>query len=213
MLPANIDQFSSSNYIKAMTIILQRPDNMPRRNGRFSVWFGEKMLKMMGWKVVGEIPDLKKCMIAAAPHTSNWDFVMAMCALMALDVKAYWMMKKEAFFWPVKGLFMSLGGMPTDRSAAGGVVGQIAKEFANRDSLWVGITPEGTRSKVERWKTGFLRIAHEAQVPVVLVGWDFPNKQMKFGKVFHPTGDHEKDIAEIYQFFAENYTGKNPELF
>ena len=186
---------------------------MPRREGRFAKWFGLKMLKLMGWKVAGEIPDIKKCMIAVAPHTSNWDFVVAMLALMAVDVKANWMMKKEAFFWPFKGLFMSLGGMPTDRSAPGGVVGQIAEEYSKRESLWVGITPEGTRSKVEKWKTGFLRIAHEADVPVLLAGWDFPSKTMKFGKLFYPTGDHEKDINEIYQYFAENFTGKNPELF
>jgi len=195
-----------------MRVIPVCPPNMPRREGNLGPRLGIKLLKWSGWKVVGEVPDLKKCMVAAAPHTSNWDFFMAMSALLALDIKASWIMKKEAFFWPMKGLLLSLGGLPTDRNAPGGVVGQITEQFAKNDALWVGITPEGTRSKVERWKTGFLRIAHEADVPVLLIGWDFPSKEMRFGKVFHPTGDHEKDIEEIRQYYAENFCGRNPEL-
>ncbi len=195
-----------------MSLLPAIPDNMPRRNGRFGPWLGRLLLRLLGWRVEGELPNVNKCMVAAAPHTSNWDFFLAMPALLALDVKASWMMKKEAFFWPMKGVLMSLGGIPTDRAAAGGVVTQMARAYRDSEQLWIGITPEGTRGKVDRWKTGFLRIAYEAQVPVVLAGWDFPNKVMRFGRVFYPTGDYEKDIAEIRAYYRDNFQGKNPEL-
>jgi 1-acyl-sn-glycerol-3-phosphate acyltransferase len=134
-----------------------------------------------------------------------------MFTIMALGVKVSYLMKKEAFFWPVKGLFMALGGIPLDRSAAQDTVSQICEWFKNHEKLWVVITPEGTRSKVNKWKTGFLRVAHEAEVPVVLVAWDYPTKSINIEKLWHTTGDHETDAQSIRAFFNKKYTGKYPD--
>ncbi|HEY8570213.1 1-acyl-sn-glycerol-3-phosphate acyltransferase, partial [Microbulbifer sp.] len=158
----------------------------------------------------GNFPPEKKLMVALAPHTSNWDFVVAMPFIMALKLKASWMMKKEAFFFPFKGLFMALGGIPTDRGAAGGLAKEMASQFKQNEKMWVAITPEGTRKKAHKWKNGFLRIAYAADVPVLLVAWDFPTKRICVDSLYRPTGDLEQDMQEIQRRFSK-YRGRNPE--
>ncbi len=192
-------------------VVPTMPPEAPQYSSEFVRWVGRKLLKCVGWKVQGDIPVVPKAVFAAAPHTSNWDFIVAMFAIMALGVKVSFLMKKEAFFWPFKGLFMSLGGIPLDRSASQDTVAQICSWYKKEEKLWVVITPEGTRSKVERWKTGFLRVAHEANVPVVLVAWDYPTKSINIEKLWHTTGEHEADAVAIRSFLLEKYTGKFPE--
>lgn len=195
-----------------MTLVPDIPPEMPVRGNRITRLVGRVLLRLLGWKVEGEIPRLHKCLVAAAPHTSNWDFVVAMPAILAIGVRASFMMKKEAFVWPCKGLFKALGGIPTDRSAPGGVVEQVVRKYRDSDTLWLAIAPEGTRSKVEHWKSGFLRIAHLAQVPVLLVGWDYPSKTIRLGKLIEPTGDHQQDMVEIREYYRREFTAKRPEL-
>lgn len=187
------------------------PYEVPLHGNSLTRFIGRVFLRLLGWRVTGEVPNIKKCLVAAAPHTSNWDFIVAMPARLALGIKISFLMKKEAFFWPCEGLFKSLGGIPTDRSVPGGVVGQIAEAYSNQEQLWVGITPEGTRSKVDKWKNGFLRIAHQAQVPVLLVGWDYPSKTIRLGKLYQPTGDIDADMQSIYDYYQNNFTGRRPE--
>lgn len=195
-------------------ILPDTPDTMPCMNSEQGSpvvkWIGRTMLRVAGWKVEGEFPHEGKLVIAAAPHTSNWDFVLAMFAVMALGLKISFLMKKEAFFWPFKGLFLALGGIPLDRSAAEDIVDQIVSWYDRHDKLWVVITPEGTRSKVGKWKTGFLRVAEKANVPVLLVAWDYPTKTLHVDKVWDTTGDHIQDVENIRTHFNGKYTGKNP---
>lgn len=187
------------------------PAEVPQYNSRVVRCLGRYLLKLVGWKIVGEVPRQPKVILAAAPHTSNWDFVVAMFAIMGLGVKLSYLMKKEAFFWPFKGLFMALGGIPLDRSAARNTVNQICSWFEKEDKLWVVITPEGTRSKVERWKTGFLRASKQADVPIVLIAWDYPSKSINIEKLWRATDNIERDAEEIRDYIRKKYTGKYPE--
>lgn len=187
------------------------PPQMPAMGGERMRRIGRFLLRLIGWRIVGELPNEPRLLVAAAPHTSNWDFVVVLAAILVLGVRGSIMMKKEVFVWPVAGLWRWFGFIPTDRSAPGGIVEQMVEAFRRSDRLWVGITPEGTRSHNARWKTGFLRIAHEANVPVLLLSWDYPSRTLRFGKLMRASGDHERDLQEIRTYFAA-FTGKHPDL-
>ena len=187
------------------------PPNAPQKGNRVTRAIGRGLMRMIGWKMDGKLPNCPKLIIAAAPHTSNWDFIIAMLAVLSVGLKASYLMKKEAFFWPFAGLFKWLGGVPVERNQAGGLVESLASWFANHDKAWLLITPEGTRSKVEKYKTGFLRVAEEASVPVMLVSWDYPTKRLVLEKVWTLTGDHEADCDAIRQYLNNRYVAKVPE--
>jgi len=185
------------------------PENMPSFGNAFTRAVGRGILRLCGWRVTGALPNEPKVLIAAAPHTSNWDFVVAVGGLMALGMKVSAMMKQEAFIWPCKGLFLKLGFLPTDRKAAGGIVGEIHSMYDAHEKLWIGVTPEGTRSKVDRWKTGFLRIARDSNVPILLLAFDGPNKQIVLDKVVIATDDFDEQAEELRQYVLENFEGIN----
>lgn len=187
-------------------------EKAPRFGSGIVRWFGRLGLRLMGWKVKGEIPNVPKAVFSAAPHTSNWDFIIAMLTVMALGVKISYLMKKEAFFWPFKGLFRSLGGIPLDRRAADDTVSQIVSWLDKSEKMWVVITPEGTRKRVDKWKTGFLRVAAEANVPVILVAWDYPSKTLFVDKLWHASGDHISDAESIRTYINNKYQGRHPEM-
>jgi len=190
-------------------LIPEAPENMPSFGNVLTRAIGRGILRLCGWRVTGSLPNEKKVLIAAAPHTSNWDFVVVVGGLMALGMKVSAMMKKEAFFWPCKGLFLKLGFLPTDRNAAEGIVGQIHRMFDEHDKLWIGITPEGTRSKVDRWKTGFLRIAQDSNVPILLLAFDGPGKRIVLDKVVMATENFDEQAEELRQYVHENFEGIN----
>lgn len=160
---------------------------------------------------MGELPNEPRVIVAAAPHTSNWDFVLSMLSVLSLGIKASYLMKKEAFFWPFAGLFKWLGGVPVARAKAGGMVGSLVSWLQQQDEAWLLITPEGTRKKVERYKTGFLRVSELTGVPVVLVAWDYPSKSIVIDKVWTLSGDHEKDCDAIREYLCSRYTGLTPD--
>ncbi|WP_237066781.1 1-acyl-sn-glycerol-3-phosphate acyltransferase [Microbulbifer guangxiensis] len=192
------------------TIPKALPPEVPRFGNRVTGGIGLLIIKLLGWRFDGNLPAEKKLMVALAPHTSNWDFVIAMPMIMALKVQVSFMMKKEAFFFPFKRFFMWLGGLPTDRSAPGGLAQQMARAYREREKMWMAITPEGTRKKVHKWKNGFLRIAYAAKVPILLIAWDFPNKRVVVDSLYQPTGDLETDMREIQRRFHK-YQGRKPE--
>lgn len=167
-------------------------------------------MKSMGWRIRGELPKHTHLVVAAAPHTSNWDFVVAMAALMGTGVKWSYLMKKEAFFFPFKSLFMRLGGIPIDRSQTEGLIDQVVKAYKTKDKLWLAITPEGTRSKVNEYKTGFLRIAEQAQVPVFIVAWHYPTKEIVLDRIWETTGDINADAEAIREYMNSHFVGKHP---
>lgn len=173
---------------------------------------GRFFLRLSGWKLVGEMPRDRKLIIAMAPHTSNWDFVYAMFALMAGGIKLSWFMKKEAFIWPVSKLFIAFGGIALNRRDPAGTVDEVAAAFEQRDALWLAITPEGTRRKVDHWKTGFLRIAAAAQVPILIVGWDYPSRTLRIDRYWTPTGNHSEDADAIRDYVNQRFRGRHPDL-
>ena len=186
--------------------------SMPRAGNRFTRWIGRSVLNLLGWRIIGNLPNARHLVVAAAPHTSNWDFIIAMSSIMAVGVKLSYLMKKEAFFWPFKSLFMSLGGIPIDRHAAKERVEQIVTWYEENPTLWVAITPEGTRSKVDVWKTGFLRIAEQAQAPVFLIGFDYQKKHLVLDTIWPTTGDHVADAEEVRQYMTSKFHGRNKSL-
>ncbi|WP_053980134.1 1-acyl-sn-glycerol-3-phosphate acyltransferase [Marinagarivorans algicola] len=191
-----------------MTVL---PPLAPRKGNRFTRWLGASLLKLLGWTVEGELPNEPKLILAGAPHTSNWDFVFSMLVVLTLGLKASYLMKKEAFFWPFAGLFKWLGGVPVARGRNGGMVESLAGWFTEQEACWLMITPDGTRRKVKSYKTGFLRVAELAQVPVMLVSWDYASKRVVLEKVWATTGDHEADCQAIRQYLTSRYEGRQPE--
>lgn len=195
-----------------MAVVPFLPENAPRLGNVFSRWLGRSLLRLLGWRLEGELPNKEKVLVALAPHTSNWDFVVAMPVIMALGIKVSFLMKKEAFIWPFSIVFRWWGGIPLDRGASGDVVNQVAQWYADHDAVWVAITPEGTRKKVEQYKTGFVRIAHAAGVPIVTIAWDFPSKSMVVDRIWTTTGNHEADAKLIRDHINRHYRGAQPQL-
>lgn len=179
---------------------------------RFMAWLGLMFLKILGWRVEGEIPSIKKFVIIAAPHTSNWDFPITLAVAFALKIKIYWMGKTAMFRWPFGGLLRWLGGIPIDRSRSHNVVDQSIQAFQERDQLIMVVPPEGTRKKVSYWKTGFYHIARGAAVPIVLGFLDYRRKTGGIGPTFFPTGRIEEDMRQIRAYYA-TITGKRQSQF
>ncbi len=186
------------------------PDSLPRRGNFLTRAIGRLMLRLGGWHLTGEFPDTPKFVVAGAPHTSNWDGVWAIAVFLATGLDFHWMAKKELFANPLGGFFRWLGGVPVDRQSPQGIVDQIVDEFRRRDAFLLVITPEGTRKRVERWKTGFYRIAQAADVPIVLGFADYPKRVLGVGPTIKPGGDMERDIAAMQAFYA-TITGRHPE--
>ncbi len=168
--------------------------------------------KILKWKTDVSVPDYDKCVVCAAPHTSNLDLFIGKLFYGAIGRKTSFMMKKEWFFFPIGLIFKAVGGIPVDRQRKTSLVDQMVEQFKNRKKFHLAITPEGTRKCNPNWKKGFYYIALKAQVPIVLIGMDYPSKTISATKVVFPTGDIEKDMHEIKMHYKQ-YTGKHPELF
>ncbi|MCD6179475.1 MAG: 1-acyl-sn-glycerol-3-phosphate acyltransferase [Bacteroidales bacterium] len=170
------------------------------------------ILWVFGWKVDQNIPKEKSFIILVAPHTSNWDFIMGTMVIGSLRVKQTVMMKKEMFFFPLNYLLKALGAMPINRKKSEKMVDYIADIFKEKDDFVFSITPEGTRSYVEKWKTGFYHIALKANVPIVLGKIDYEKKRSGLADVIYPSGDFEKDFKLIVSLLKD-VKGRNPELY
>jgi len=169
--------------------------------------------KLKGWKVRGGIPaGIKKCVLIAAPHTSNWDFLYGSFAwkLFGLDVK--YLAKKSLFRFPFGIFFRALGGVPVDRSKHNNLVDAMVDLVNRKDEIVVLMTPEGTRKKVENWKMGFYHLAQKANIPIVLGILNYGTKEAFIGHSFFPSGNIERDF-EIIREFYKDAVGRNPENF
>lgn len=172
-------------------------ESLPRSGSRWSRNLGRLVLKMMGWRLEGSLPDLPRFIIIGVPHTSNWDFVLAMAAVFALGIKMFWI-GKHTLFRPGYGWLMRrMGGIPVDRSQHHGMVEQLKDAFGRKDKLILCITPEGTRKKVTAWKTGFYHIAKGADVPIVTARLDLKKKVVYFQKPIYPSGNIDADMEKI----------------
>jgi len=171
--------------------------------------------KLLGWKVTGNKTfskeSIKKAVIIAVPHTSWHDFFIGILLRKITNVKTNFVGKKELFTWPFGYYFRAVGGAPLDRTSGQNKVQAIAKLFENKDEFRLTLAPEGTRKKVEDWKTGFYYIAKEAKVPIIMFTLDFKNKQNKISEPFYPTDDYVADFKFMKAFFKD-VVGKKPEL-
>ena len=167
---------------------------------------------LLGWKPIGTFNYPKKCVIIAAPHTSNWDFLIGRCYGYITKLNVHYLIK-SSFFVPVLGtLIRKNGGIPVYRDSANNMVSRIVKRFNNSDSFRLGISPEGTRSRVEKWKTGFYHIAYKANVPILLLAMDFKTKRVGVIDSLIPSGNIEQDMIFIQNKFKDK-TGKIPENY
>jgi 1-acyl-sn-glycerol-3-phosphate acyltransferase len=177
---------------------------------RFFHWIGKITYKLSGWQTESRIPDIPKAVVIVAHHTSNWDFLMGLMATFIWRVKPFWLGKHSLFRWPLAGLLKGLGGIPINRTSAHNVVEQAAQAFQNYERFLLAITPEGTRKKVNQWKSGFYHIAKAAKVPIVCAFIDYKRKVTGIGPTISPTDDIRADMQKIREFYS-TVTGKYPE--
>ncbi len=173
-------------------------------------------LKLTGWKITGQAPaGVDKFVMIAAPHTSNWDLPMTLMAAFTLRLHIYWMGKASIFKFPFGGVMKWLGGIPVDRAQSNNLVAASAKAINTADRpMQLVVPPEGTRSKVSYWKTGFYYIALTANVPIVMAYMDYEKKLAGLGPMLMPTGDIEADMKIIKAFYAPlKGKGKNAAQF
>lgn len=178
------------------------PPAVPRRGGPIRRWLGNSLLRLLGWRMVGSLPDLPKFVIIAAPHTSNMDFVIGMSLVFAQSLEARWIGKRELFRGPAGPVFRWLGGIAVDRRSPQGVVDDAVAAFRARSRMILAIAPEGTRKAVDRWKTGFHRIASGAGVPIVRGFFDRRRREVGFGPVYWPGDDQEADVTALRAWYA-----------
>ena len=174
---------------------------IPRWGNSFSRWIGQGVLRLFGWKLDIVLPNQPKMVVIAAPHTSNWDFVFGLAAVLALQIRLHWFGKHTIFREPFKGLLIKLGGIPIDRTASIGVVEQTTQQFRQKSRLLIGLAPEGTRSLAPKWKSGFYQIANAAQVPILVAYLDYRRKVIGLGPLIHPSGDYAADLEKIQSFY------------
>lgn len=173
-------------------------------------FLSETILKLFGWQLDVVLPEEKKFILIGAPHTSNWDFPLALLTFWTLDLKIYWVAKIQMFRGPLKYIFTALGGIPVDRSSSHGFINQIAEKFEQTGEMALTIAPEGSRSKTKYWKSGFYYIALAANVPICLAYMNYKTKTLGFEKLLYPTGDIEADMKIIADFYS-NIEGKRPQ--
>ena len=176
----------------------------------FAEWLGRSVLRLMGWRIEGAMPPIDKFVAIGAHHTSNWDFVIFIALKFVLRLNARWFGKHGIFRWPFGGLMRSWGGIPIQRHLSLNMVEQAIQSFRDNREFILVLSPEGTRRKVERWKTGFYHIAVGAGVPIVPGALDFANRRVVIGPPFQPTGNMEADLRELMAFFRP-YEPKKPQ--
>ena len=177
------------------------PASYERRGGVVSRALGRMLMRVSGWRFEGGLPDVPKIVIAVAPHTTNWDFVIGVVVLWALDIKISFLGKHTLFRGAFGKWMRSIGGIPVDRNSTHGVVGDVVQTFARTNRMVLALAPEGTRQLDRGFKKGFLHIAHGAGVPVLLAYFDFSRKVVGFGPLFTTSGDVERDLAWVLNFY------------
>lgn len=170
------------------------------------------LLKSAGWKMILTQEEPAKSVICVAPHTSNWDFIIGKLSYWAVNRKTSFLMKQSWFFFPLGNFLRAMGGVPIDRSKRTSVTQQMADEYARREHFHLGITPEGTRGRVKKWKMGFYHIAVKAGVPIELAYIDYKKKEMGIKMIITPSGDEKADMDIIRKYYSD-VTACFPEKF
>ena len=182
--------------------------NTPVLSGLFHL-LARTIMRLVGWRVTGKLPDLPKFIMIGAPHTSNWDFILFLGVIFTLRADVRFMGKIELFRPPHGWFFRYCGGVPVDRKKSTGLVDQMVDAANQAERFILTIAPEGTRHHVAEWKRGFYHIAKGAGIPIVMAVVDGKHKEVRIGQVFQPTDDIEADMKSIQGYF-EGVVGINP---
>ena len=174
--------------------------------------FAQFLLRLIGWKVVCNVPYYPKSVICVAPHTSNWDFILGKLGYASTGRKTHFLMKETWFFFPLGCFFRAIGGIAVPRRRGSDLTQLIIEKFNQAERMNLAVTPEGTRSFNRKWRRGFLHIAKGADIPIILAYIDFAKKEMALAETFYPTGALDADMAYIKSFY-NGRTGRYPEKF
>lgn len=184
----------------------------PQKSNAMTRAIGRLLLFVFRWRVTGNVHNAPKFVMVWAPHTSLWDFFIAHASRLALGFQSSWMVAASHSRWPVGSIMRKFGGIPVDRSSSHNVVAQMVEIFNNSDELLLAIAPEGTRRKVDRWKTGFWHIAAQAGVPVQLVSFDYEKRVTECGPVVELSDDIDADMRRIQNYYRD-VRAKHPDKF
>ena len=172
---------------------------------------GKFFLTITGWKFKGNIPRNDRIILVAGPHTSNWDFLLALVFIFGLNLNVFWIGKHTLFKNGFSKIMRKLGGIPVDRASPELLMNEVSHIIKKQQGVIIAISPEGTRKKVERLKSGFLRIAKTTNSQILLAGIDFESKLIHLGKLFKPSGNTESDLLNVHKYFRQ-FKGKRPEF-
>ena len=186
------------------------PPHVPAGGSRWSKSLFRKIFLAQGWSFEGEFPDLAKAVAIISPHTSNIDAWHGFTALLGLGIQITVFGKHTLFHTPLKPLLEWVGVIPVNRATPHGLTQQIIQIIQNKDQIWVGMAPEGTRKSASRIKSGFYRIAVGAQIPIVMFAFDYEKKMIRCLGVFHPSGNFNEDLPKILACYSEQFSAKNP---
>jgi len=184
----------------------------PRAHRPLFPALGRAALRLSGWKIRGELPELPKYIIIVAPHTSNWDFPVGVAALFALDLDAHWFGKDSLFREPMGTILRMFGGRPVRREMPEGVVAEMAAAVRAEPQFILALAPEGTRKRVDHWRTGFYRIAEATGVPIVPVWFDWSRREIGINPPIRVSGNLASDVAALQALYRPEMA-RNPKGF
>lgn len=185
-------------------------DNVPRMGNAVTRAIGSGLLNLLGWKVEGALPNVPKVILLGEPHTSNWDFILIMMAAQSVGFRMSYLMKKEAFSWPLGGFFRWMGGIPIERQKGKDAIAAIETILQESDNIFLAITPSGSRSPKESFKTGYLRLAHTTDTPLFIIGLHAPTKSIILDQLIDATGPLKTQNKSIKHYIDANYRGIKP---
>ena len=183
------------------------PQHLKANRPKFIINISSWVLKILKWKINGSIPEEKRVVLVIGPHTSNWDFIIGVLVILSLDAKINWLGKHTIFKRGLKSLLTRLGGIPVNRQDPSDLFSRIKVITEKSNGYLIGMAPEGTRKKVLKLKSGFIRIAKQTNSKIMLAGIDFQKKIVNLDKFFTPTGDLNNDLLFVQDYFSR-YSGK-----
>jgi 1-acyl-sn-glycerol-3-phosphate acyltransferase len=169
-------------------------------------------MRLTGWRIEGEFPNVPQFVVIVAPHTSNWDFFVGVMAMFAIGFRGTFLGKQSLFRWPMGGVMRWLGGVPVDRARPHNVVQQTIDYFHARPQLTLALSPEGTRRKLPAWRTGFWYVARGAGVPIVPAAFDYPAKRIRIFGPLETSDDMHADLSRLRAHY-EPRMAKHPSQY
>jgi 1-acyl-sn-glycerol-3-phosphate acyltransferase len=188
------------------------PEEISRRHSALLAFIGRSVLRLTGWRVTGELPHVPRFVAIVAPHTSNWDFVIGVFVMFALDLRLVWLGKDSLFRTPLRPWLRAIGGRPVKRTTNEGAVAEIAATLLAEPRFILALAPEGTRRPVQQWRTGYYRIAEATGVPILPVMFDWGRHEIGLGALLHPSGVMERDVEQLQRLYRADM-GRHPANF